>query len=474
MKIALVVPPISLQERYHEALVDVTGNFPPLGLLSLGTVLKEAGHEVRVLDGSVRSFEDILAETARFSPHLVGITAMTVMWPKVKLLSRKLKAILPGVKIIVGGVHATLIGDKAFTEIPEINAVCRGEGEISLPEYVNSLPEYVNSLHEPASARQISGISYRLASGEIIAGQDRPPIEDLDSLPIPDRSLVPVTSYIPAIEQYKILPVTNMFTMRGCPFKCIFCLPDILGKGLRQRSVGRVMEEIDLLVTRFDIREIAFWDDTFTIDRNRVLALCDRLLHYGKRIAWSAQARADCVTPEMLRAMAKAGCWKIFYGVESLVQKNLAMLRKGETVEQLFQAVEWTRQAGIEIEASFIFGIPGETFEEGLETIRRAKKLDPDYAKFFYFTPYGGLLGHITEYGTLLTDRPEDFTGNRATFVPFSMTEEELHELYRRAYREFYFRPKIAYRRLMKSRNLLELRKTLKGFRALLRFMADR
>ena len=376
MKIALVVPPISLQERYYKALADVTGSLPPLGLLSIGAVLKRAGHDVRVLDGSVRSSDDMLSEIARFSPRLVGITAMTVMWPKLKRFSCALKEMRPGTDIIVGGVHACLIKQRALSEIPSADAVCWGEGEFAMLEYADRI---VNS---PA-VKPISGIAFRSHEGEIVVGPDREPIRDIDSLPIPDRSLVPVASYVPAIEQYKKLPVTNMFTTRGCPFRCMFCLPDILGKGVRQRSVDRVMEEIELLETDFGIRDIAFWDDTFTINKRWVYDLCDRLLQRKRKTVWSAQARADCVTPDLLGRMARAGCWKVFYGVESLVQKNLDTLHKGETVDQIFQAIAWTRKAGIETEASFIFGIPGETFQDGLETIRLAKKLDPDLCQVF-------------------------------------------------------------------------------------------
>jgi anaerobic magnesium-protoporphyrin IX monomethyl ester cyclase len=460
MKIALVVPPISLQERYYKALVDIAGSLPPLGLLSIGAVLKRAGHDVRVLDGSVRSSDDMLSELARFSPRLVGITALTVMWPKLKVFSRALKEMQPGINIIVGGVHACLIKERALSEVPSADAVCWGEGEFAMLEYADRIMN-------PSAVQPLNGLAFRSQEGEMVVGPDREPIRDIDSLPLPDRSLVPIAGYVPAIEQYKKLPVTNMFTTRGCPFRCTFCLPDILGKGMRQRSVDRVLEEIEVLETDFGIRDIAFWDDTFTVNKRRVADLCERLLQRKRKTVWSAQARADCVTPDMLGRMARAGCWKVFYGVESLVQKNLDVINKGETVDQIFRAIEWTRKAGIETEASFMFGIPGETFEDGLQTIRLAKKLDPDYAKFFYFTPYGDLQQDIRKYGTLVTEREENFMGSLVTFVPHSMTKEELHELYRRAYREFYFRPRVVYRRLKKIGSPLEFKKSVKGLFAL-------
>jgi len=467
MKVALAVPPISLKERYNKALANVTGSLPPLGLLSIGTVLKNSGHDICILDGSVRGFDEIVAEIERFHPDIVGLTSMTLMWPKVKLLSRKLKEKWPNLNIIVGGVHTTLIREKALSEIPEIDAICWGEGEFSMREYVDNF----NNLHPGAP---IDGLAFRLKNGDVVVGRDREPIKDINILPIPDRTLLPVKKYVPAIEQYKTLPVTNMFTTRGCPFKCIFCLPNLLGKGVRFRSVDNVMEEIDILVSKFGIREIAFWDDTFTVNKKRVFDICNRIIESKKKFIWSAQARADCVTPDMLKIMGEAGCWKVFFGVESLVQKNLDTINKGETVEQIFEAVGWAKKAGIEVEASFIFGIPGETFQEGLETIRLAKKLDPDYAKFFYLSPYGKLLQEVKKYGTLLTEDEGNFRGGTViTFVPFSMTREELQKLYHLAYREFYFRPKMVFRRLRKIGNPVEFKKSMQGFLALRSFMTD-
>jgi len=466
MKVALILPPISLEERYNKAIAHVAGSLPPLGLLSIGTVLKNAGIEVKVLDGSVRSFEDIMEEIENYNPDIAGITAMTLMWPKVKFITRKLKEKWPDLNIIVGGVHATLIKEKALQEIPYIDAVAWGEGEFSMLEYNESISN--KNLTKP-----IDGIAFRNKDGNLIIGKDRISIKDLDILPIPDRRLVPVNNYVPAFEQYKRLPVTNMITTRGCPFKCIFCLPDLLGKGVRYRSVEKVMDEIEYLIKEFAIKDIAFWDDTFTLNKKRVFTVCESIVEKKLNIIWSAQARADCVTPEMLDKMARAGCWKLFYGVESLVQKNLDTIKKGETVAQIFQAIKWTKKVGIEVEASFIFGIPGETYQEGLETIRLAKKLDPDYAKFFCLSPYGKLLQEVEQYGTLMNKDEGKFSGLNITFVPFTMKKEELFKLYNMSYTKFYLRPKMLYRRLKKIGNPIEFRKSISGLQVLLTMLTD-
>ena len=467
MKVALVLPPITLEERYNKAVARMAGSLPPLGLLSIATLLKNEGHDVIVLDGSTSSFNEIMEEIGRFLPSVVGITAMTLMWPKVKFLTMKLKERWPHINIIIGGAHATILKEKALAEIPHIDAVAWGEGEFSIIEYIKSV-------NDQSGNAPIGGIAFRRKDGSIVAGGNRKPIEDLDALPIPDRRFVPVTKYVAAFEQYKKLPITNMITTRGCPFKCIFCLPDLLGKKVRYRSADKVIEEIEYLLREFGIKDIAFWDDTFTVNKKRVFAICERIIEKKMKFIWSAQARADCVTPEMLDIMAHAGCWKLFFGVESLVQKNLDTVRKGETVEQIFQAVRWTKEAGIEVEASFILGIPGETFEEGLETIKLAKKLDPDYAKFFFLSLWNtDFLKEAKKYSTVLSESEENFSGNTVMFVPFSMTKEELHKLYYTAYRQFYFRPKMIFKRLKKICNPLEFKKSVDGLCALLAVSAE-
>jgi radical SAM superfamily enzyme YgiQ (UPF0313 family) len=403
-----------------------------------------------------------------FSPQVVGISALTLMWPKAAALARRLKEGCPSLRVVAGGVHPSLIRQRALEEVPELDAVFWGEGEESVREYLR--------LREGGGEGAIPGVAHRRRDGGIAVGPDRPPLADLDSLPVPDRRLLHTDPrrYVPAIEQYRRLPVTSMVTARGCPHRCLFCLPDLLGAKVRLRSPQRVLEEVDYLVRDFGIRDIAFWDDTFTLDRERVLAVCEGLTRRGLPVIWSAQARADRVDREMLRAMRRSGCWKLFFGIESLVQRNLDTLGKGERIEQIREAVALTAREGIETEGSFIFGIPGETYREGLETIRGACGLDLDYAKFFFFTPYGALQEELADRGTFVTRDPSAYHGNAITFVPAGMSREELEDLHRRAYRRFYLRPAALWRRLRTLADPLERRKTLRGAGALGRLLLAR
>lgn len=465
MNIALILPPISLEERYGKGIAKVAGSLPPLGLLSIGAVLREGGHKVIVIDGSREDFSTMMLRLQEFLPQIIGISSMTCMWPKAKQLAAILRNRFPNSFLIAGGVHPTLMKEACLAEVPSLDAVVYGEGEYTALELCNKI-------EGGESLSAVNGLIYR-DDGEIVKNPPREIIANLDLLPFPDRELVDVRGYTPAFEQYKRKPVTNVFTARGCPFQCIFCLPNLLGKRVRYRSPENVMAELKELKERYGIRDVAFWDDTFTLNKKRIYALSDMMKSENLGIVWSAQARADCVDRDLLREMADAGCWKLFYGVESLVQKNLDTLKKGETVEQMFDAIRWTKEAGIETETSYIFGIPGETYEEGLETIKLAKKLDPDYAKFFALAPYGKLYEEAEKYGTLLTKNMSDFTGNTITFVPYSMTKNQLEKLRYLAYRKFYLRPAYILKRIKKLRSLEEIKKSINGFIALITLTSE-
>lgn len=458
MKIALVLPPMTLEERYGKAIAKVGGTFPPLGLISLGTYLKKYNYDVKILDGSRMDYASMLNILSEYKPDIIGITTMTFVWEKVKKIIIELKQKFPQTFIVIGGAHATMYRKVCMNESPLLDAVVYGEGE-------NTLVELMQAVQNKGKLSNISGLIYR-ENGIIIEAPPRELIDDIDSLPIPDRSLVNISEYVPAFSQYRKLPVTNMFTTRGCPSKCIFCFPEVLGRKVRYRSPESVISEIRYLQEKYGIRDIAFWDDTFTLNRKRVLEITQLIIKNKIQLSWAAQARADRVDKELLTAMRESGCWKLHFGLESMVQKNLDFLRKGTTVEQNANAARAAKEAGIEVEASFIFGIPGETFEDGLKTIQYIKEMNIDYARFFPLTPYGELKEKFRDYGVLVSDDMSKYQGNEIVFVPYSMTREELEKLISLAYTKFYFRFGYIAKRIRKLANIRSLRDTFRGARA--------
>lgn len=465
MKISLILPPHSFEERYTKAVAKAAGTLPPLGILWLAAVAKQKGHNLQVIDGSKTDFFQTMERVRRFKPELLGISTMTFLWPKTKELIKKLKEEFPESHFIAGGSHATLEGMNCLKESPELEAAMVNEAEESFMEII----EHIEKGEKDFTG--IKGIYCRNSFGEIVKTPDRPLIQDLDSLPLPARELLdpPITEYFPAATQYKRSPVTNIMSSRGCPYQCSFC-PHTIGYEARYRSPEKVVEEMEMLNEKYGIRDISFWDDIFTLNRKRTLDICNLIKEKKLDIVFSVQSRVNTIDYELAKELKKAGCWKVFFGIESMVQKNLNMLRKGSTLELIRKGVTAASKAGIETEGSFIFGIPGETFEDGLTTIREAKKLPLDYAKFFCLSPYAELLPQIEKYGTMVNDDQSLLHGNQITFVPHSMTKEELETLLKEAYRQFYFRPKYVARFLSKIRSVDDVKRAVKGVRAVASF----
>jgi anaerobic magnesium-protoporphyrin IX monomethyl ester cyclase len=460
MKVALILPPVSLEERYGKAIANVAGTFPPLGLLTLGTMVKNAGHEPVILDGSRIDYQSIISLLDKEKPDIIGFSVMTFLWPKVQHMAQEFKTRFPLSLIIIGGVHPTLMAKRCMEECEALDAAVFGEGEYTLLELISALEK-----KRPFDG--IQGMVFRKKK-EVIENPARPVIENIDEIPIPDRSLLPITDYIPTFSQYRKLPVTNIFTSRGCPFKCVFCIPDVLGKKVRFRSIDSVIKEIKYLTETFGIKDIAVWDDTFTLNISRVNEFIDKLEENNIKISWSAQARTDKADLDLFKRMKKAGCWKLHFGLESMVQKNLDFLMKSTTVDENINAVKITKMAGMEIEASFIFGIPGETYEDGLKTIDMVSKLGIDYVRFFPLTPYDPLAAKIRSYGNIITDDLSRYQCNEIVFVPFSMTKQQLESLISIAYTKAYFNLRYILKRLLKLTSIKAVVNTLKGVRAVL------
>ncbi len=458
MKVALILPPHSFEERYNKAIAKAAGTFPPLGILYMAAVLEKAGHKVIVLDGSVKDIFEVNDEIYKFEPDIIAINVMTFLWDKVKTWCMDLKAKYPDVFIVVGGHHVTQIKEKTLVESDSIDAVIIGEAEFAMENLVNAL-ERKNSLVGITGVICRDGNSFHI-------GPPALRIENLDEIPFPARHLINIYDYIPALEQYKRLPVTNMITTRGCPYKCIFCSSG--NTKAYFRSPQNVLEEMKILIEDFKIKDITFWDDTFTLNKKRVLELMELIKNQKWDIVWACNSRVNTLDRELLESMSSAGCWKIFFGVESMNQKQLNTIKKGVLVPQIHAAIKGCKEFGIESECSFIFGIPGETYPEALENIEEIKKLDPDYAKFFPMTPLPG-----TEFdsiavstGTIIDADLSRRTENQVVYVPNSMKPEELQSLLRKAYREFYFRPSYVAKRLFKLRSFLDIKKAWNGVRA--------
>ncbi len=471
MKCALVVPAWSPGEIFSSRTAGSQINYwQPLGTLYVASSLMAAGHDVRFINGAFATHEEIMDQLASFAPDAVGLYSTAFGWDKARATAKAIKGILPKTFVFAGGPYPVAAGASALREegAASIDAVVTGEAE----RVVVSMMERLKC---GCLFRDIKGIAYRGSAGDIIDNGPPPLIEDLDALPIPARELLgDPNKYIPPPATYRRKPVAVVITSRGCNRHCLYCfqIDRTRSKGIRYRSVANVLEELELLKAQ-GYREIKFIDDTLAADYDRAMELALEIKRRKLGFTWFASACVNQVDETLLRAFKAAGCWAILFGAESGVQKNLNAIRKGITLEQTREAVRAAKAAGLTVQTPFMFGIPGETYEEALQTIDFAIDLDPDIANFHAITPFPGtdLYDNVDEYGHLEGEL-SDFTYQGAAFVPHTMTRAQIQELRQLAFKRFYSRPSYMFKRLLKIRTLHDVKVAFQGVRSLLGVIA--
>lgn len=463
MRCALVIPSWAPEDIFPSRTAGSQLNYwQPLGTLYVASSLARAGHEVRFLNGAFLSHQAILDELAAFRPGWIGIYATTFGWPRAERTAADITERHPEAFLCAGGPYPMVAQERCLDYARGFDAAVTGEGE-------RTAVEMVERLARGRGLEGVAGLAFR--DGDAVrVNPPRPLLADLDLLPFPDRRLLgDANRYLPPPASYRRKPVAVMLTSRGCTRHCIFCfqMDKSRRSGIRYRSVDNVVEEIELCL-RQGFREIKFIDDTFAEDRDRALLLTREIRRRRLDFTWFASACVNQVDPELLRAFKEAGCWAILFGIESGVQRNLNTIRKGITLAQARNAVRWAKEAGLSVQTTFVFGIPGETFEDALQTIDFACELDADWASFHAIVPFPGtvLYDRAAELGTLSHDL-QDFTYQGAAFVPYGMTRKQIWELRQRAYRTFYSRPAFLLRRLARLRHRHDLAAAFRSARSL-------
>lgn len=444
MDALLINPPwISKDENIWHG---IKGAMPPLGLLSIAAYVEQQGFDVRVFDMHVErcNIEQFREALKRVAPAYVGISFMTATAIAGNRIARVVKEVHPNCTVVVGGVHAEAMPGECLKN-SAIDLVVRGDGERVFARIVSGKP-----------IEDIPGLSYRRG----VTAVHNPPAEvimNLDELPMPAYHLVPMEKYYPAIGAYRRLPAINMLMTRGCPGKCTFC--NSANTKLRARSAERVVEEIVYLRRTYGIREIQFYDDTFTVLKKNALRFCRLMKERRLGVSWTAFVRTDCFNEEMARALKEGGCHQVMFGVESGDDQILENIRKPIDREKTRWAIKAAKKAGLEVRATFMLGSPGETIESMQRTIDYAVKLDPDLAVFNITTPYPGT--EMFEWagcnGYLNTEDWGDYELSGAIMNLPTVTTEQINEHYTRAHKVFYNRPIMFWRRLMRIRNLSQL-----------------
>jgi len=433
----------------------------PLGLLYIAAVAREAGHDVAVIDAPAEGLDsEAVKERIRTAaPEVVGFSTLTCNGEPVWDLGRWVRSKLPGTRVVLGNVHASVYAEHYLRQ-GCCDIVVHGEGEYAF----RSLLDLMSRGQSDYSS--VQAVSFLGADGEVIRTGDWSIVPDLAALPFPARDLLKAQLYgLGNISNQNYVcrrgeRAGALVTERGCIFRCRFCVIHH-GHQPRYTPASRVLDELEMLERDRGLGYVFFHDPHFLGDRDRILAICQGIVDRGLRIRWGCQANVNMVDAELVRAMDRANCYEIAVGVESGVQRILDNVAKRITPEKVRLAVETIRaESDICTVGLFILGLPGETQEDFWETMRLATSLDLDMAQFSILTPYPGspLFEELAARGELDTGVRSDgtvdtsvwkrfsgyimYTNRPPIWVTPSLTAMGLRRMQKEALRRFYLRPR--------------------------------
>ncbi|MGQ9530427.1 MAG: B12-binding domain-containing radical SAM protein [Candidatus Bathycorpusculaceae bacterium] len=426
-----------------------TKAWPPLGMLYIAGVLMREGIEVSMLDQSASGLthEKVVDWVKKEDPDILGFSVLHSAAKEAPKIAERVKKENPNIKVVMGNYHATFNAERILRKYPAVDIIVRGEGEYTCLELAKCL-------EKGGDLREVDGLTFR-HNGKIVSTPDRPLIKNIDELPFPDRSLMN-TEYTSTIFGVKVATkkFTTVLSSRGCPFRCTFCGCRKFARGVwRPRSVENIMEELHILRSQ-GYEEILFVDDNFTLNRKRVVKLCQRMRKEGLDIRWICDSRVDNSSYDMFREMVKAGCNTLYFGIESANQRILDYYKKGITPQQSVDAVRKARKAGIDvIVGSFIVGAPDETREEILRTLKFAQKLDIDVPSLNILGAFSGteIWNDLLAKGWIDEEKYWETSVYVPSVSPHTVPFDEIRQMIYEHFREFYLRPKQLLKEVLRT-----------------------
>jgi anaerobic magnesium-protoporphyrin IX monomethyl ester cyclase len=402
MKILVIDPPFYRFIGYYN-------RYFPLGLTYLAAVLQTRGYEVMVYDADANInpskmnfaaleesypayltalrqdshivWQELKDRLDEFKPDAVGISVWTTFAASAFKIASICKEYNKNLPVIMGGPHISIKYDEVMNICKDVDFLVRREGEETLPELIKALESA--DVRSKNSVTELRGISYR-KNGAIVHNPERPFINNLDMLPFPARNSLINKA------KYNSEDMGLLMTSRGCPYACSYCATSIWGRHTRYRSVDNVISEMKRIIDEYQTKQFTFKDDLFTVNRGRVMELCDRLILEGLNIGWECNTRVNLVDEAMLRRMKKAGCNSIKVGIETGSEKIMGLINKKITFADCKKAAQLFRKVGIHWTGYFMMGFPGETKDDVYATVKFMKALKPDYASFSVYEPFPG------------------------------------------------------------------------------------
>ena len=442
---------------------------PPMGLGYLASPLRKNKIAVDILDCVQRGcdypqFENFVKE---YNPDVIGFSSFSHDIPSVEQSIGLLKEINSRIVTFVGGPHPSSRPENIWDDYPSVDYGFRGEGEagfLKIIEYLSSIGEPWNKdFLDESELRSVPGLIWKC--NDKVCCNDQVFQSDLDAISFPAWELIDISGYQSAPQGviFKNQPVAPMIITRGCPFLCTFCAGyNITGRKLRFRSIENVMQEIDLLYNKYNVREIHILDDNFTLDKEFARKFCEELIRRKLDISWCCPngLRLDSLDRETLVLMRKAGCYYVSIGIESGSQRVLDMMKKKLKISEIKRQVDMVRSVGLDVNGFFILGYPGETIDDIRKTIDFARELDLTRAAFYNFLPLPG----TSVYEELLEGHKIDgldwtkMSQCDVPYVPDGMKAYQLKEFQRSANLKFYLRPTIFYRLLREIKSVSQLK----------------
>ena len=422
----------------------------PYNLSLLGGVLKRNGIEVKIIDTLAEKMnsKDILKEIDAFQPAIVGFTSMTYQIYATAKMAESVKKWKKEIITVIGGIHASALPILTLQQFPFFDIAVINEGVDTIVEIVKA---------DKKDWQKIKGIAFKDSSG-INLTEGREFKKNIDDLPFPAYELLKLNKYTSYWTRRKRMEFP-MFSSFGCPYKCTFCSRP-QGNVVRYFSVERLMEEINRNIKEFDMSSIYFWDDTFTLNKKRVLSICEEILKrgYNKKVKWKCLSRIDTIDLEMLKFMKEAGCEHIEFGIESGNSKILETISKPVDPEKAEQVFQWCKEVGIRTRAFFIIGFPEETHDTLKDTYYLVWRLNPDFLTISILVPFPGT--ELFKYVDMKTLNPskwkEYYVEGNPPLLCKNLSLKELKKFQISTYMKFYITPSRIFSFFMKPTGIIQ------------------
>ncbi|MEA3329255.1 MAG: radical SAM protein [Nanoarchaeota archaeon] len=438
---------LSFEKVYAKtAIKGVAPSTPPLGLACIAGSLIEEGCELEIFDFNLYLNGEVnyVQKVKEFMPDLVGISFVTPLIKDAEKVVKLTKKINKKIIVVGGGPHISSFPESALKETSfDIGVV--GEGDFVIKDIVQN-----------KKLSSIKGIVYRQKE-KILLNPRRDFIQNLDDLAFPAYHLYSKEKYkVPSAIARKN-PVAWVETSRGCIYGCTYCNKSCFGRTFRVKSPERVVEEF-IKIKKMGFKEIHLTDDGFTANLKRAKDICDQIIEKKVYIPWSTITgiRVDCVDLELLKKMKQAGCYRVYFGIESGAQKIINNIKKGITLDQVKRAVFWAKKAKLEVAGYFMIGLPGETKRTMQRTIDFAKELDLDLAKISITIPLPAteMFDKLNQEGLIKTKDWEKFkfySTPSAIYDHKQLSWKEIEKYYSKFYRVVYLNPRFLFKRFKSS-----------------------